>query len=308
MPAASTRVGTPVTFTATGACPDASPVYQFWVLAPGASSWTVVQPYSTSNTLSWSTTGKAPGGYQVAAWVRDAGSVGGFSNTFGTWDVFNSVAYTVTSCTGLGLSAAPPAMAAVGASVTFTATATGCPNPNPVYQFWVLAPGASSWTVAQPYSTSNTLIWSSTGKTPGTYQVAVWVRDASSAGGFSNSFGTWDVFASRAFTVTSCTGLSLSTAPAGTTTAGTPVTVTATATGCPDPNPVYQFWVLAPGASSWTVVQPYSAANTLTWTTTGKAPGTYQVAAWVRDASSAGAFSNTFGTWDVFTSSAYTLT
>ena len=308
LPAASTSVGTSVTFTATGTCPDASPVYQFWVLAPGASSWAVVQPYSTSNTFSWSTTGKAPGAYQVAVWVRDASSAGVFSNTFGAWDVFSSIAYTVTSCTGLSLSAAPPAMAGVGASVTFTATATGCPNLNPVYQFWVLAPGASSWTVAQPYSSSNTLSWTTGGKAPGTYQVAVWVRDAGSAGAFTNSFGTWDVFASRTFTVTTCTGLTLSTSPVGITSVGTPVTVTATATGCPNPNPVYQFWVLAPGASSWTVVQPYSTSNTLSWTTPGKAPGTYQIAAWVRDASSAGAFSNSFGTWDVFTSSAFTLT
>jgi hypothetical protein len=97
------------------------------------------------------------------------------------------------------MSSAPASTATVGTSVTFTATAGGCPNPNPVYQFWVLAPGASSWTMVQAYSTSNTFIWSTTGKAPGTYQIAVWVRDASSAGAFSNSFGTWDVFISSPY-------------------------------------------------------------------------------------------------------------
>jgi len=56
------------------------------------------------------------------------------------------------------------------------------------------------------------------------------------------------------------------------------------------------------------VVQPYSAGNTLTWSTAGKAPGSYQVGVWVRDASSAGAFSNSFGTWDVFGETVYSLT
>jgi hypothetical protein len=162
----------------------------------------VAQAYSTSNTLTWSTAGKAPGTYQVGVWVRDASSAGATGNQFGTWDVFSSRPYTVTTCTGLSLSSAPASTATVGTSVTFTATANGCPNPNPVYQFWVLAPGASSWTVAQAYSTSNTFIWSTAGKAPGTYQVAVWVRDASSAGATGNQFGTWDLFSASQFTLT----------------------------------------------------------------------------------------------------------
>jgi Cysteine-rich secretory protein family len=307
-PPAMTAVGASVMSTATATCPDANPVYQFWVLAPGAGSWTAAQAYSTGNTFSWSTAGKAPGAYQVAVWARDASSSGAFSNSFGTWDVAGSFAYTVTTCTGVGLSAAPASTTTVGTSTTFTAAATGCPNPNPVYQFWVLAPGASSWTVAQAYSTSNSLSWSTAGKAPGAYQVAVWARDANSGGAYANSLGTWDVATSRPYTVTSCKGLSLTAAPASTTTVGTAVTFTASATGCPNPSPVYQFWVLAPAASSWTVAQAYSTSNTLSWGTTGKAAGAYQVAVWARDASSAGAFSNSLGAWDVAASSPYTLT
>ncbi len=307
-PPAMTTVGASVMFTATATCPDAGPVYQFWVLAPAASSWTLAQAYSTSNTFSWSTAGKAPGAYQVAVWARDANSSGAFSNSFGTWDVAASRPYTLTSCTGVGLSAAPASTAAVGTTVTLTAAASGCPNPNPVYQFWVLAPGATSWTVVKAYSTSNTVSWSTAGKAPGAYQVAVWARDASSAGASGNGFGTWDVAASRPYTVTTCTGVGLSASPASTTAVGTAVTFTATATGCANPSPVYQFWVLAPGASSWTVAQPYSTSSTFSWSTTGKAPGAYQVAVWARDASSAGAAGNTFGSWDVFTSNAYSLT
>ena len=308
-PPSTARAGATVTFTAVATgCPNPNPVYQFWVLAPGASGWAVAQPYSTSNTFSWSTAGKAPGSYQVAVWVRDASSGGVFSNSFGTWDVSSFIPFnlTTTSCTGLGLSAAPPATTTVGTSPTFTASGT-CPDANPVYQFWVLAPGASSWTVLQPYSTTNTFSWNTAGKAPGNYQVGVWVRDANSTGAYNNSFGTWDVFTSSSYTVTTCKGVSLSAAPASPAAVGTTVTLTATATGCPNPSPVYQFWVLAPGATSWTVVQAYSTSNTFSWTTTGKAAGTYQVAVWVRDASSAGANSNSFGTWDGFSSGQYAL-
>ena len=76
--------------------------------------------------------------------------------------------------------------------MTFTASAVGCPSPNPVYQFWILAPGASSWTMVQAYSTSNTFSWSTVGKAKGTYHIAVWARDASSARTCSNSLSTWD--------------------------------------------------------------------------------------------------------------------
>ncbi len=260
--------------------------------------------------MTWSTTGKVPGGYQIAAWVRDAGSAGAWSNQFGTWDVFNSLSYTLatTACTGLSLSAAPPAMTTVGASATITATGT-CPDANAVYQFWFLAPGATSWTLAQAYSTSRTLTWSTTGNAPGGYQIGAWVRDAGSPGASSNQFGTWDVFAAIPYqlTTTACTGLSLSAAPPAMTTVGASAIITTTSM-CPDANPVYQFWVLAPGASSWALVQAYSTSNTFIWSTAGKAPGAYQVGAWVRDASSVGASGNQFGTWDVFSATAYSLT
>ncbi len=101
----------------------------------------------------------------------------------------------------MSLGASPSSSAPVGTSVTFTASAIGCPNPNPVYQFWVLAPGASSWTIVQAYSTSNTFLWNTTGKVKGNYQVAVWVRDASSGGAASNAFGTWDGFNSASFSL-----------------------------------------------------------------------------------------------------------
>jgi len=306
-PPAMTSVGSSPTFTATGPCPDANPVYQFFTLAPGAGSWTIAQAFSTSNTFSWSTTGKAPGGWQVAAWVRDASSGGVYSNSFGTFDLSTAVAYTLTTCSGLSLAAMPASPAGVGGSPTFTASATGCPHASALYQFFTLAPGAGSWTIAQAFSSTSTFSWSTTGKTPGVWQVAVWVRDASSGGVYSNSFGTFDISTAVAYTLTTCSGVSLGASPSSSAPVGTSVTFTANAIGCPNPNPVYQFWVLAPGASSWTIIQAYSTSNTFIWNTTGKAKGSYQVAVWVRDASSGGAASNAFGTWDGFSGTVYTL-
>jgi hypothetical protein len=310
-PSGTASVGTPVTFTAAAAgCP--SPSYQFWTLAPGATTWTLAQAYSATATLAWSTTGKAAGTYHVSVWVRDASSAGTSGNSSGTWDAYNSSQYTLTGgaapCTGVGVMSSPSGTATIGTTVAFTAAASGCVNPT--YQFWTLAPGATSWALAQAYSTSATLSWTTAGKVAGTYRLSVWVRDAASAGTSGNSSGTWDTYNSSQYTLTGattpCTGVSVTSSPSGTATIGTTVTFTARASGCPSPQ--YQFWVLAPGATSWTLVQAYSTTATLAWTTTGKPAGSYQVSVWVRDASSAGTSGNGSGTWDAYNSSSYALT
>src|SRR5260370_34617579 len=78
-----------------------------------------------------------------------------------------------------------------GGWVPFTASASGCPHASPLYQFFTLAPGAGSWTIAQAFSTTSTFSWSTSGKAPGAWQVAVWVRDASRRGVASYTFAAW---------------------------------------------------------------------------------------------------------------------
>ena len=306
-PPSMTGVGTTVTFTATASCPHASPVFQFFTLAPGASAYTVAQAFSTSNTFSWATTGLKPGGWLIAVWVRDASSPGVFSNSFGTFDASTSISYTLTTCASVSLSGAPPGSAGVGTPVLFTASSTGCPNASPLFQFFTLAPGASAYTIAQPFSTANTFSWTTTGLKPGAWQVAVWVRDASSGGVYSNSFGAFDASISIPFTLTTCASATLSAAPPNTAPHSTTVTFTATAMGCPHTAPLFEFWVLAPGASSWTMSQAYSPLATFAWSAPAT-PGTYQIVVWVKDTSSGGAAGNSFGTWDVQASYTYTLT
>jgi len=61
-----------------------------WASAVGCSNPLLVQAYSTSNSVSWTTNGLAPGSYRFSVWVRDASSAGARGNQFGTWDTYNN--------------------------------------------------------------------------------------------------------------------------------------------------------------------------------------------------------------------------
>jgi len=274
-PASPAAVGTAVSVTgaATG-CPN--PRYEFWLLPPGG-GWTLVQGYSTSAVFNWDTTGKAVGTYLFSVWARDASSAA-------SYDAYDSTHYYTLNlappCTAVSVSYSPATPANVGTPVTVTGAASGCPNPR--YQFWYLPPGGT-WTMVQSYSPGATYSWNTSGRAPGTYLFSVWARDASSSAGYD----AYDSSHSYTLTVTPCTSVSLSYSPASPASAGTPVTVTGTASGCP--NPRYEFWYLPPGGT-WTLVEAYSPSPTYSWTTTGKAPGSYLFSVWARDASSSASY------------------
>lgn len=92
-PLTSATVGTTVTISgsATG-CP--APLYEFWMLAPGG-TWTLVQPYSGSATLTWKTTGKPTGAYRFSVWARDVSSSGTSGSAPYTYDSFMAFQYTL---------------------------------------------------------------------------------------------------------------------------------------------------------------------------------------------------------------------
>ena len=308
-PASPQAPGTAVTFTGVASGCAGTPLYQFWILPPGASTWTVAQAYSTSATFNWTTTGLVGGLYHFGVWVRDGSSSGISCNSLGCNDAFVAINYTltITTCASVTASAAPPTSSAAGTAVTFTGAASGCPNP--LYEFWTLAPGSSTWTVARAYSSTATFNWSTAGPLPaGLYHFGVWVRDAGSSGISCNSLGCNDAFVAINHTLTStpCTSVSASAAPASPALHGTAVTFTGVAAGCS--NPLYQFWILAPGSTTWTVVQAYSTSATFNWSTTGLVAGTYRFSVWVRDSSSAGTTSTSLGTFDAFVGASYTLT
>jgi outer membrane protein assembly factor BamB len=302
-PPVHSAVGTAVTITgvATG-CPN--PRYQFWILNPGSSTWQMAHDYSTGASFNWVTAGKPVGTYRFSVWVRDATSTGVFTNSLGSYDGFNaSQFYTLDpDCAAVGVSASPSPPDMVGTQVTITGSATGCLNANPLYQFWILAPGARAWALAKDYSTSATFNWSTAGKAAGTYRFSVWVHDSSSAGAFTNSLGSYDAFnAGQFFTLTpGCSAVSVSASPSSPRAAGTPVVITSAASGCLNANPLYQFWILNPGSSTWRLARDYTTSATYNWITTGKAAGTYRFSVWVHDASNTGVFVNSLGRYDAF--------
>jgi hypothetical protein len=287
-PASPQPSGTTVTVIGSaGGCPR--PLYEFLTLAPGG-TWTVAQAYSPSATFNWITSGPlAAGTYHISVWAKDA------SSGTGTYDAYlPSFTYTLTStaCASVTGSAAPASPQAAGTPITLTATAAFCPNP--VYEFWILMPGFTTYQLGRGYATSPAFNWHTIGLPGGTYHYSVWARDTGSSAGYDAYFpGTAYVL-----TVTPCTSVTASAAPLPPQQSGTPVIFSAYASGCP--NPRYEFWLLAPGGS-WTIQQAYSSTATYHWT--GSFPGAYNYSVWARDASSVPPAG-----YDQFVGHPYTLT
>jgi len=302
-PPTSAEVGSGVTVTgsATG-CPN--PQYEFWLLPPGG-SWSLVRGYAASANYSWATGGRMPGTWRFSVWARDASSPGTGGTAPYTYDSFSAFDYTLTTCSTMTATPAPPTSASIGTPVTVTGSAGGCTAP--LYEFWLLPPGGT-WSLVQTYSTNGTYSWSTTGRAAGVYRFSVWARDTSSPGIAGSAPYTYDTFSAFNYTLTTapCTGMSASAAPANTASRGTQVIVTGTASGCP--NSQYEFWLKSP-SGVWSLAQGWSGSVSFTWNTTSSmAAGTYRFSVWARDASSSGTNGTPPSTYDAFSAFDYTLT
>jgi hypothetical protein len=156
--------GTTVPFTAQAqGC--ASAEYQFWVFT---TDWAVAQPFSSSATFNWNTSGLPAAFYYIAVWARETGS--GVNGP----QAQSSLTYRLTAsggCTSVTLTPSLASPRPVGTTITWTAQAGGCGVAE--YQFWV---NDGAWTVAQPFWTGTNFVWNTTGLAAGTYYVAVWAR------------------------------------------------------------------------------------------------------------------------------------
>ncbi len=188
-------------------------------------------------------------------------------------------------------------------TVTVSARATGCSDP--LYQFWIQAPGAG-YQMVQEYSPRSSFKWTPDQVQPGTYQFAVWARDAGGEGTVESALGRFDVSSvAIPFKVNACSTVALSLRRNPVARSGDVVDVTARATGCSDP--LYRFWVLIPGASSYKMIQDYSSSSGFTWRTTGLASGTYRIAVWARDSASLGLDPSSLGRFDTSTTAPYRI-
>jgi hypothetical protein len=89
-----------------------------------------------------------------------------------------------------------------GVRVVFTASGSGCPNPNPLFEFWMLPQGSSTWQLLQGYSTNATYTWNTTGALSGTEQFSVWIRDAKGYGANNGPMGPYDTYVGTSYTLT----------------------------------------------------------------------------------------------------------
>ena len=159
--------GGAILLTASSTCP-ATPEYRFLV------GGVVVQNYSTANTYTWNTSGKPFGTYQLEVDVRAKGSTVGYD----AWSI-TSFRLGAAPCASATLRTDQPSpQAPAGTQVVLTAGASCAGTPE--YRF--LVNGA----VVQGYSTTNTKTWDTTGKTPGTYQLEVDVRNQGSPAGYES--------------------------------------------------------------------------------------------------------------------------
>jgi hypothetical protein len=187
-----------------------------------------------------------------------------------------SVTYT-SACTSADISAAPASPSSPGASVTLTGQSTNCTSPE--YKFWLLAPDSTTWVAQTGFSTTTTFVWNTTGDVPGVWQIGVWARQVGST-------ATYEAYAIRTYslTISFCTSATITPSVASPQLAGVPVTFTATAAGCS--SPLFEFWELPAGSSTWVVVRAFSAGNTFVWTTTGLPNGPYRFGIWANQTGS----------------------
>jgi hypothetical protein len=184
------------------------------------------------------------------------------------------------SSTTLGTDVSAPKF--IGATVTLIASSAGCTNASPLYQFR-LRTSAGVWSTLQDFSPSASAPWNTTGYAPGTYLIAVYVKDAAST-------KAYDTYAFNTFTLQfpNCTWTNVDAgSPSSPQVSGTTVNFTASVSPvCP--NPLFQWWVRN-AAGVWSIVPGHDFAhsvNTFSWNTTGLPSGTYQVGVWAKQTGS----------------------
>jgi hypothetical protein len=274
--------GTPVTFTAIATGGTAPYQYQFWL--DNGTTWTILQPWSTTATLTWTPT-VTNANYYIVAWMRSAG------NTANQPEKYAVMSYVIAPpISAVTLTSDRPAPQAPGTAVTFTATATGGATPYE-FQWWV--DNGTTWTIAKPWSTSPTFTWTPT-TANASYYIVAWARSAGNTNTYEQYAGMGYPIQTASSAISSVTLTSDKASPQA---PGTTVTFTAAATGGTAP---YQYqWWLDNGITA-TVVKAWSTSPTFTWTPT-TTNANYYVIVWARSAG------NTVNTFEQYAVKSYAI-
>lgn len=276
----SSRVGTPTSFSIAFNPVSAS----FLAVSEDVASLEVAgveldpsgAPKALAGTL---TTGASTGSYVPRVTARTNAKEWNISyarnlNTLADQIVSTSSTGGAVAPTPLGLSVAANKTMPVseGTSVTWTATASGGTGSTE-YQFWRYT-SATGWTVAQSYSSTNTLTWA---PPAGTNAIQVWARNVGSTAPYDTyaAPGTFTVTAPKAaftlFAVNQTFPLAFN------------IPITWTASASAGANAVeYKWWRYTEG-QGWSIAQDWSATNTFTWY---PSVGVHAVQAWARQVGS----------------------
>ena len=276
-PADLTTVGV-VTFTALASGGSGTYEYNFRYQDPVTGLWTVVQAYSTENTWNWTPTN--PGIHTIEVQARNVGSTAAYETTkILTFEITASL--PASSGTLTANKPSPGLLSSIG-PVTFTATAGGGTGIYE-YKFRIKDNAVGTWSIVQDYSSTNT--WSWTPTQAGSYDIQVMVRNVGSQ-------AAYEVMRKLTFNIVASSPVSAATLTADKTTPvvyGTvgAVTFTALASGGTGTYE-YQFRSRTNPTGAWTIVQPYSPANTWSWSPAG--PGAYDIQVMARNAGSGASY------------------
>lgn len=271
--------GAPVTWTAMAS--GQALQYQFARLDQATGTWTIVQPYGSQNTFTWTPALGELGTYAMRVWVRVAGSTDQFDARRET-SAF-TVADGALVIGTLETDTAFPAPA--GAPITFKAKATGGPGPLE-YRFYRFNRQTGAWILEKDYSPIDNFTWTPAASDEGNHSLQVWVRRAGSTATYE-AYRTGELFSITTNIAPGVSDIRSTTSfPAGT---GTPITWKATAGGGPAPLQ-YRFYRVDRTTNTWTMVQDYGPSSTYSWTPTAAQAGTYALQVWVRRPGSTATF------------------
>jgi hypothetical protein len=244
--------------------------YKWRLSTDGGATYSTVQDWSINSTLQWQTSVPVPNA-RINVWVRDSG-------TADVPQIQATLPYVITGSTGpLTLVSLTPSLQSPQTAetiLTFTATATGGTAP---YQYkWWLHDG-TAWRVVVDWSGLTQFLWFPVN--PGTYRVAVWVRNAGNTediyANANSAVGIDYVVTPRLVTLTS-----LYSTPSSPQLAGTPISFWTTVNGGAAPTQ-YKWRLSLDGGSSYSTVRDWSTTSSFVWTPTAAAAHA-RINVWVR--------------------------
>jgi hypothetical protein len=312
-PVSPSTAGTnPIVISGSATCTSPNPVFEFWYLGQGSSTWQLARGYTSSASYNWNSTGALAGNHQWSVWVHDANDSGNSCTNLGCFDNFGNLTYAITtpSCPGpVTATSTPSGSQPGGTQIVITGSTSGCSN-SPSFQIWYLGQGSSTWQMVKAYSATATYNWNSTGALAGTHIFSVWAKDSAGPGLHSGLGSTYDVFGNVSITITQpkCTAVTATaTPPTAVHGTGAHITIAGTSPTCSNPNPQYEIWYLGQGSSTWQLVKGYSTTATYDWNTTGALAGTHIFSVWIKDAASPGINSALGSTEDTYNNVTVTL-